>query len=199
MSREALSPTAGTTSWKNNQILFRQNYSGSSRKWINDEAMRRVMNTVEMPDRMAENLVRFIRRNEGKLGRKRREGEFAKLTDDEVHSIEAIVREAFDGFTEAQTTRLRGVRGCTVRTVRDGGGLDLLALKKLKRQGSRCNRRPGGFTQSGFELFVVSPLLDYCAPGACGKTPVVPHHRPAVAKSLRKPEGKWEPRRVSMR
>jgi hypothetical protein len=67
----------------------------------NDEAMRRVMNTVEMPDRMAENLVRFIRLNEGKLGRKRREGEFEKLTDDEVTSIEAIVREAFDGFTEA--------------------------------------------------------------------------------------------------
>ena len=66
----------------------------------NDEAMRRVMNTVEMPDRMAENLVRFIRLNEGKLGRKRREGEFEKLTDDEVTSIEAIVREAFEGFTE---------------------------------------------------------------------------------------------------
>jgi hypothetical protein len=84
----------------------------------------RSQQAVEMPDRMAENLVRFIRRNEGKLGRKRREGEFAKLTDDEVNSIEAIVREAFDGFTEAQTTRLRGVRGCTVRTMRDGGGLD---------------------------------------------------------------------------
>jgi hypothetical protein len=66
----------------------------------NDEAMRRVMNTVEMPDRMAENLVRFIRLNENRLGRKRREGEFEKLTDDEVASIEAIVREAFDGFTE---------------------------------------------------------------------------------------------------
>ena len=66
----------------------------------NDEATRRVMNTVEMPDRMAENLVRFIRLNENRLGRKRREGEFEKLTDDEVASIEAIVREAFDGFTE---------------------------------------------------------------------------------------------------
>lgn len=67
----------------------------------NDEAMRRIMNMVEMPDRMAENLVRFIRLNEDKLGRKRREGEFEKLTDDEVTSIEAIVREAFDGFTKA--------------------------------------------------------------------------------------------------
>jgi hypothetical protein len=64
----------------------------------NDEALRRIMNTVEMPDRMAENLVRFIRLNEGKLGRTRREGEFEKLTDDEVASIEAIVREAFEGF-----------------------------------------------------------------------------------------------------
>jgi Fic/DOC family len=64
----------------------------------NDEAMRRIMNMIEMPDRMAENLVRFIRINEGKLGRKRREGEFEKLTDDEVAAIEAIVREAFDGF-----------------------------------------------------------------------------------------------------
>ena len=64
----------------------------------NDEAMRRVMNMVEMPDRMAENLIRFIRLNEGKLGRKRREAEFAKLTDDEVSSIEALVREAFDGY-----------------------------------------------------------------------------------------------------
>ena len=32
------------------------------------------------------------------LGSKRREGEFEKLTDDEVASIEAIVREAFEGF-----------------------------------------------------------------------------------------------------
>ena len=64
----------------------------------NDDAMHRIMNTVEMPDRMAENLIRFIRLNEGKLGRKRREGEFEKLTDDEVVYIEAIVREAFDGY-----------------------------------------------------------------------------------------------------
>jgi hypothetical protein len=51
-------------------------------------------------DRMAENLVRFIRLNEGKLGRRHREGEFEKLTDEEVTSIEAMVREAFDGFRE---------------------------------------------------------------------------------------------------
>lgn len=63
----------------------------------NDEAMRRIMNTIEMPDRMAENLIRLIRLAQGKLGRKRREGEFEKLTDEEVASIEAIVRETFEG------------------------------------------------------------------------------------------------------
>jgi hypothetical protein len=68
----------------------------------NDEAMRRVMNTVEMPDRIAENLIRYIRLNENRLGRKRREGEFAQLTDAEVTSIEAIVEEAFDGVTQGQ-------------------------------------------------------------------------------------------------
>jgi hypothetical protein len=66
----------------------------------NDEAMRRIMNTVETPDRMAEDLVMLIRQNKGALGRRRRENEFAKLTDDEVASLEAIVREAFDSFAE---------------------------------------------------------------------------------------------------
>jgi hypothetical protein len=66
----------------------------------NDEAKRRIMNLVEMPDRMTENLVRLIRVNDGKLGRKRREGEFEKLTDGEVVSIEAIVREAFEDFED---------------------------------------------------------------------------------------------------
>ena len=47
---------------------------------------------------MAENLIRDIHLNEGKLGRKGREGGFEKLTDDEVTSIEVIVREAFYGF-----------------------------------------------------------------------------------------------------
>jgi hypothetical protein len=39
----------------------------------NDEALRRIMNMVEMPDRIAENLVRFIRLNEDRLGHKWRE------------------------------------------------------------------------------------------------------------------------------
>jgi hypothetical protein len=65
-----------------------------------DEAMGRIMNTVEMPDRMAENLVRYIRLNQGRLSRKRRESEFTKLTEEEVASLEGIVNEVFDGFAD---------------------------------------------------------------------------------------------------
>jgi len=65
-----------------------------------DEAIRRIMDSVEMPDRLAESLVMFIRQNKGKLGRKRRAGEFAKLTDEEVTAVEAIVSEEFEGFSE---------------------------------------------------------------------------------------------------
>ena len=50
-----------------------------------------------MPDRLAENLVMFIRQNKGTLSRKR-EGEFQKLHDDEVALLEGIVREAFEGL-----------------------------------------------------------------------------------------------------
>lgn len=65
------------------------------------EAIRRIMDAVEMPDRMAENLVMFIRQNMGALPKKRREGEFNKLRDDEVTLIEDIVNDAFDGFEMA--------------------------------------------------------------------------------------------------
>jgi hypothetical protein len=58
------------------------------------------MDTVEMPDLVAENLILYIRKNNGTLGRKRRENEFVKLTDSEVTSIQTIVREAFDGYAE---------------------------------------------------------------------------------------------------
>ena len=63
-----------------------------------DEAIRRIMDCVEMPDRIAENLMMFIRQNKGTLSRRRREGEFKKLRDDEVTSIEQIVNDAFEGF-----------------------------------------------------------------------------------------------------
>ncbi len=60
-----------------------------------DEAMRRIMDSVEMPDRMTENLIAYIRHNGGKLSKRRREGEFAKLTEEEVRNAEQIVTESF--------------------------------------------------------------------------------------------------------
>lgn len=66
-----------------------------------DEAIQRVMEAVEMPDRVAENLVMFIRQNNGSLSKQRRQGEFEQLTDDEVQRIERIVGEAFSGFADA--------------------------------------------------------------------------------------------------
>jgi len=65
-----------------------------------DDAIRRIMDAVEMPDRIAENLVMFIRQNKGTLSKKRREAEFSKLHDDEVALIERIVGDAFEGFDE---------------------------------------------------------------------------------------------------
>jgi hypothetical protein len=69
-----------------------------------DEALRRIMNTVEMPDRLAENLLMFIRQNNGKLPKRRRTGEFKKLTEAEVASLEAVVNEAFEGFSAQGTS-----------------------------------------------------------------------------------------------
>jgi Fic/DOC family len=66
-----------------------------------DQAIHRIMDTVEMPDRVAENLVIFIRQNKGNLAKKRRTQEFSKLRDDEVASLERIVRDAFEGFEDA--------------------------------------------------------------------------------------------------
>jgi hypothetical protein len=65
-----------------------------------DAAMRQVMEAVEMPDRVAADLLLFIRQNKGTLPKKRREREFAALTDEEVGQMEAIVRETFEGFEE---------------------------------------------------------------------------------------------------
>lgn len=63
-----------------------------------DRALERIMATVEMPDRIAADLVMFIRQNNGALSKHRRAAEFGQLTDDEVQRIERIVADAFEGF-----------------------------------------------------------------------------------------------------
>lgn len=72
-----------------------------------DEALRRIMDAVEMPDRLAENLIIFIRQNSGRLPNARRKNEFQRLRDDEVTLIEKIVNDAFSGF-EGPRSNLTG-------------------------------------------------------------------------------------------
>lgn len=75
-----------------------------------DEALRRIMAMVEMPDRLAEDLVLFIRQNNGTLAQRRRKREFEALSQEEVSVIEGIVREAFDGFADPGTGARNPVR-----------------------------------------------------------------------------------------
>ena len=63
-----------------------------------DAAQAAVMNRVEMPDRLVQNLILFVRQNRGTLAKKRREKEFKALTDVEVTNLEAIINEAFEGL-----------------------------------------------------------------------------------------------------
>lgn len=68
------------------EIIYLQQY---------DEAMRRIMNSVEMPDRLARDFIMFVRQNEGSLPKRRREREFEALTDSELSDLEAIVQDSF--------------------------------------------------------------------------------------------------------
>ncbi len=63
-----------------------------------DEAMTRIMDRIEMPDRLAQNLILFIRQNDGTLSRRKREKEFSALTDNEVRGLEGIIQDVFEGF-----------------------------------------------------------------------------------------------------
>lgn len=49
----------------------------------------------EMPDRTVALLIRFLEQNEGKLSKRARENEFAKLTDEEVSEIEKTYNSIF--------------------------------------------------------------------------------------------------------
>ncbi|HEY9792727.1 MAG TPA: Fic family protein [Candidatus Obscuribacterales bacterium] len=61
-----------------------------------DRAISGIMNKVEMPDRLAEDFLMFMRQNEWRLPKRRREKEFEKLTDTEVTALEDVVRDAFE-------------------------------------------------------------------------------------------------------
>jgi len=68
-----------------------------------DEALRRIMDMVDVPNQMAEQFVLYAQRNGGILPKKRRK-EFYKLTDDEVRNFESVVQDAFDGYEPTTRT-----------------------------------------------------------------------------------------------
>lgn len=52
-------------------------------------------NYIDMPDRLVDLLIRFLSQNKGKLSKRGRAKEFGKLTDKEIHAIEAKYMEVF--------------------------------------------------------------------------------------------------------
>lgn len=63
---------------------------------IFDRAMKAVAEIVDMPDRRASLLVRYILQNRGELSKKKRTSEFPELTDGEISTIEALIKELKD-------------------------------------------------------------------------------------------------------
>ena len=64
-----------------------------------DATMKKITNAIDIPERMAEDIIMFVRRNRGSFPGKRRRGEFAKLTESEITMLENIVAEEFSGFS----------------------------------------------------------------------------------------------------
>jgi hypothetical protein len=64
-----------------------------------DVFKRQVSALVDMPDRVADLLFRFLRQNDGQLSKRAREREFEKMTDAEVEEVEAIYAGVRQEFT----------------------------------------------------------------------------------------------------
>ena len=58
---------------------------------------------IDMPDQLAQNLILFVRQNDGTLSKRKREKDFSALTDEEVKGLESIVQDVFDGFDDTGT------------------------------------------------------------------------------------------------
>jgi len=63
-----------------------------------DKAMSMITEMIEMPNHLAQNLILFIRQNEGELSKRRREKVFSALSDDEVYGLEKIIQDVFKGY-----------------------------------------------------------------------------------------------------
>ena len=66
-----------------------------------DRALRGIQQVVDLPDKQARDLARFVLQNDGSLSARKR-ARFAELTDDETTACESAVRAA--RTTQAMTT-----------------------------------------------------------------------------------------------
>jgi Fic/DOC family len=71
-----------------------------------DRFRTHVESIVDMPDRTFDNLLGFLRQNEGHLSKRAREKEFAALTEEETRSIEQSYIELFGADTGAENAFL---------------------------------------------------------------------------------------------
>jgi hypothetical protein len=62
-----------------------------------DRFRQTVDSLLDMPERSIDLLFRFLNQHRGRLSRRARDGEFAKLTDDEASRVETIYRDNFGG------------------------------------------------------------------------------------------------------
>lgn len=65
-----------------------------------DRTTSSVMETIDMPDRLAQNFILFVRQNNGQLSTGKRERFFASLTESELVDLEEIVNEEFEEFDD---------------------------------------------------------------------------------------------------
>lgn len=61
-----------------------------------DEAQSRIMEVVDMPNRLVQDLLVFMRQNGGEIPRRPRKKELAALSNNEAEQIEAIYSDVFE-------------------------------------------------------------------------------------------------------
>lgn len=66
-----------------------------------DVAKEAISSNIEMPDNTLSLLINFVRQNGGTLSKRRRQNEFAPLSDDEVTFVEEVISEAFAEHDES--------------------------------------------------------------------------------------------------
>ena len=132
-----------------------------------DEALRRIMDTVEMPDRVAENLLMFIRQNKGTLSKRRRRDEYKKLRDDEVSCSKDRSRclrrlrrrtDFYSRFARRSDGDPTSVALCWTTQKQSGGRQPLSALDRIGSIGQTIVERISPCFRSG------SPILSPVSP-----------------------------------